>query len=187
MAATENELGEDLERIALAALRHVSGAETLAGVVAAEPAGGRRVYLTAFARGDERTWLVLDDDARVLDDHTEVREAASMIALCELAGELAGGGELEELRVKLAELRMTEQPEGIEDAEEAALALERAIGSAPRVATPAYLDRLGAATLTLERALGDSSSPFAGAMRASTGVVEDFVRDVERGYRLELT
>ena len=52
---------------------------------------------------------------------------------------------------------MVEQAPGIEEAESAALALERAVGAPPRVATPAYLDEVGAATLALERALGDVS------------------------------
>ena len=56
---------------------------------------------------------------------------------------------------------MTEQPDGIEEAEAAALALEQAIGAPPSVASPAYLDEVGAATRALERALGDHASPFA--------------------------
>jgi hypothetical protein len=106
--------------------------------------------------------------------------------MCELAGELAGGGDLEALRAQLAKVRMVEQPPGIEEAEEAALALERAVGAPPRVATPAYLDAVGAATNALERALGEIASPFSEAVRAATGVVDEFVREVERGYLLDL-
>ena len=47
------------------------------------------------------------------------------------------------LRSQLAQVRMVEQPPGIEEAEEAALALERVIGAPPRVASPAYLDAVG--------------------------------------------
>ncbi len=54
------------------------------------------------------------------------------------------------------------------------------------MATPAYLDDVGAATLALERALGDVSSPFSEALRAGTGVVDLFVGDVERGYLVAL-
>ena len=81
---------------------------------------------------------------------------------------------------------MVEQPPGIEEAEEAALALERIIGAPPRIASPAYLDEVGAATLALERALGNVSSPFSEALRAATGAVDEFVADVERGYVLTL-
>ena len=104
-----------------------------------------------------------------------MREAASIVVMCELAEELAGGGQLEELRAQLAQLRLTEQPPGIEEAEEAALALERAIGAPPRVASPAFLDEVGAATLALERALGELASPFASALRGATGAVDGFV------------
>jgi hypothetical protein len=82
---------------------------------------------------------------------------------------------------------MVEQTPGIEEAEEAALALERTIGAPPRIATPRFLDDVGAATMALERALGEAPSPFSAAIRASTGAVEEFVADVERGYKLELT
>jgi hypothetical protein len=90
------------------------------------------------------------------------------------------------LRAQLVQVRMVEQPPGIEDAEAAALALELAVGSPPRLASPAYLDEVGAATLTLERALGELSSPFSEALRAGTGAVDAFVRDVERGYLTDL-
>ena len=92
--------------------------------------------------------------------------------MCELAAELAGGGELEELRAQLAQVRMIEQPPGIEAAEAAALALERVVGAPPRVASPAYLDDVGAATVVLERELGELSSPFSEALRGSTGAVD---------------
>ena len=63
----------------------------------------------------------------------------------ELAEESAGGGKLEELRQQLVALRVTEAPEGIEEAEEAALALEQTIRAAPRLASPVYLDAVGLA------------------------------------------
>ena len=93
-----------------------------------------------------------------------VRETASIVALCELAEETAGGGQLEELRQQLVQLRLTESPEGIEDAEAAALALERVIGAPPRVASPAFLDAVGQATRELEQALG-----AAGRLRVRRG------------------
>jgi hypothetical protein len=176
-------LADDLERIAAAASPH--GA--VSGVLAAEPGGGRRFYLVAFGGGDDdRGWLVLDGAGAPVERREDVRDAASIVAMCELAGDLAGGGDLEQLRSQLARVRMVEQPAGIEEAEEAALALERTIGAPPRVATPAYLDEVGVATLALERALGEASSPFSTAIRSSTGAVEEFVADVERGYKLPL-
>src|SRR5439155_22305621 len=111
----------------------------------------------------------------------------AIVALCELAEENAGGGQLEELRAQLVTLRLTEAPPGIEEAEAAALVLERVLGASPRVASPAYLDAIGAATRELERALGGlGPSPFTEAMKGSVETVELFVADVERGYKLEL-
>ena len=75
---------------------------------------------------------------------------------------------------------MTEHPEGIEEAEDAALALERAIGAPPIVASPAYLDEVGAKTRTLEEALGEQGSPFSATLAASSGTVEAFVAEVEQ-------
>jgi hypothetical protein len=175
-------LTDDLERIAAAASEH--GA--VSGVLAAEPGRGRRLYLIAFGGDDDRAWLVLDDDGTPVARRDDVRDAASIVAMCELAGDLAGGGDLETLRSQLAQVRMVEQPPGIEEAEEAALVLERTIGAPPRVATPGFLDEVGAATMALERALGETSSPFSAAIRASTGAVEEFVADVERAYKLQL-
>jgi hypothetical protein len=176
-------LTDDLERIAAAASAHGE----VTGVLAAEPSRGRRRYLVAVGPEGARRWVVLDDDGAAVERRDEVRDTASIVALCELAADLAGGGDLEQLRSKLAQVRMVEQPAGIEEAEEAALELERTIGAPPRVASPAYLDAIGAATLTLERALGETTSPFSSAIRSSTGAVEEFVADVERGYLIPLS
>jgi hypothetical protein len=176
-------LADDLERIAAAASVH----GPVAAVLAAEPGRGRRFYLIALGGDDDRQWLVLDDQGAPVERKDDVRDTASIVAMCELAGDLAGGGDLETLRSHLARVRMVEQPPGIEEAEEAALELERTIGAPPRVATPSFLDEVGAATMTLERALGETSSPFSAAIRASTGAVEEFVADVERDYKLPLS
>jgi hypothetical protein len=116
-----------------------------------------------------------------------VRDAVSIAALCEIAEETAGGGDLEDLRSQLVALRLTENPAGIDEAEDAALALEATIGTPPRIASPEYLDALGTATRRLERALGsDAQSPFANAMRGAAPVVDELARDVEAHYKLEL-
>jgi len=175
-------LADDLERIAAAAGAH---GEVVA-VMAAEPAGTRRLYLVALHVGAGRRWAVLDDAGAIVDRRGEVRDTASIVAMCELAEDLAGGGDLEALRGRLAQVRVVEGPPGIEEAEDAALALERVIGSPPRVAAPSFLDDVGAATLTLEQALGELSSPFADAIRSATGVVDEFVREVEREYVVRL-
>ena len=73
------------------------------------------------------------------------------------------GGDLDELRSQLAALRVTENPPGIEEAEEASLELQHVIGAPPMLATPARLDEIGSATRKLEVALGSAmhGSPFA--------------------------
>ena len=181
-------LRDDLDRAAAAAARFVGAGEKLAGVVPAEAEPGERTYLSAFVAGEERTWLVLDDAGEPVTSRDAIRRTVSITAMCELAEESAGGGELAELRERLVALRMTESPPGIEEAEEAALALEQAIGAPPRLAQPAFLDRVGEATLRLERALGDSAgSPFAEAMRQGLATVEELAHDVESSYKLQLT
>jgi hypothetical protein len=181
-------LEEELARIAAAAAAHAEPGENVEGVIAAEPVAGARVFLCAFARGEARSWLALDADGAPIASRTLVREAASISALCELADEAAGGGDLSELRERLLQLRLTEAPLGIEEAEAAALALERTVGSPPRVASADYLDTVGAATRRLEEALGESAhSPFAAAMQAAVGAAEELAADVEAHYKLELS
>ncbi len=180
-------LREDLERVAASAGAFAEDGEQVAGVVPAQAEPDERTYLCAFFRDEERTWLVLDDEGAEVKSREVVRRTASIIALCELAEERAGGGDLHELREQLVALRMTEHPEGIEEAEEAALELERTIGAPPRLAEPAYLDRVGDAARRLELALGPSAgSPFAEAMKQGMASVEEFVREVETNYRATL-
>jgi hypothetical protein len=183
------ELQAELDAIAAAAAGLAAPGEALSGVIAAEPEPGRRVYLCSFeGAGESRTWIALDGDGRPLRDRGLVRAAVSIAALCELAAEAAGGGKLEELRAELVSLRITEHPEGIEEAEEAALELERTIGAPPRVATPVYLDAVGLATRRLEHALGEGpGSPFGETMKHAIGVVTELETDVLGGYKGELS
>jgi hypothetical protein len=176
------DLETDLEGIATAAAAH----GPVTAVLAAEPAGRGRHYLVALGEDDARAWLVLDGAGEPVNERAVVREVASIVLMTELAEDLAGGGQLDELRTQLAQLRMTERPPGIDAAEQAALALERVIGAPPRVASPAFLDDVGTATRALEEALGQLDSPFASALRSSTGAVDGFLAEVETRYRLPL-
>ena len=119
----------ELEQIAAAASAHGE----VTGVLAAEDVSGRRWYLVTFGEDDPREWLVLDAGGAAVAERVRVLEVASLVAMCELAAELAGKGD------------------------------------EARVASPAYLDTVGTAEL--------------GAM---TGVVDAFVNEVERGYKLPL-
>jgi len=177
-------LSDDLERIAAAASAH----GPVTAVLAAEPApAGVRLYLVSYGEGEAREWLVLDGQAQPIDRREAVRDTASIVVMCELAAELAGGSDLEGLRTRLAELAIVEQPAGIEAARAAALELERTIGAPPQVASLAYLDAIGAATRALELALGELESPFAAAVASSAGIVEAFVREVDERYKLPLS
>jgi hypothetical protein len=180
-------LTQDLRRIAEAAVRYAGPGEEVVGIVPAESSSGARAYLCAYrSETGETSWLVLDEEGKPVEDRVRIREVVSIAALVELAEETAGGGDLEELRSQLVALRLTENPAGIDEAEEAALALEEAIGAAPRVATPERLDAIGAATLRLERVLGGEGSPFAVAMKQATATVEELTRDVEAAYKVPL-
>ena len=174
-------LAGELERIAAQARADA--------VLAAEPHPGDRIYICAFEEGDGgRTWLAFNGDGDPIAERQRVRDAVSIVALCELAEETAAGGDLDELRSQLAALRVTENPSGIEEAEEAVLALQRIIGAPPMLATPTRLDEIGAATRALEVALGSAaqSSPFVAAMKGAGEVVEALFADVAGSYRIPL-
>ena len=179
-------VAEDVERIATAAAGFAAPGEELAGVLVADTLG-RRVYLCAFESAEGHAWLALDDNARPLTETRLIREAAAVAALCEVAEESAGGGHLPDLQARLAELRETDRPLGIEEAEAAAEALAETLQAEPRVASDAYLDAIGSASRRLEQALGESGgSPFATAMQSAFGSVEELKEDVARNYKLPL-
>jgi hypothetical protein len=178
-------LSDQLEGVAERAAGHAGPGEELTGILVAEPEPGSRVYLCAYETEDRaRTWLALDFDGEPLAASGLVREAASIAALCELAADTAGGGDLDGLRRELAALRLRESPAGIDEAEEAALELERTIGAPPRLASTRYLDAVGAAVIRLERALGnDQPSPFALAMQQGMPAVDALASEVEASYK----
>jgi hypothetical protein len=182
------ELSEQLSSIAEGARGFAGPGEELAAVIPAEPAAGVRVYLCAYREeGENRSWLALDDEGRPIESRSVLRDAVSIAALCEVAEEVAGGGRLEELRSELVALRLTENPPGIDEAEEATRALERVVGTIPRVASPVHLDDVGAASRRLEQALGEiGRSPFAEALKQAVTTVDELSKDVEANYKVAL-
>jgi hypothetical protein len=180
-------LADDLERVATAAAAQADGAR-VSGVLPTEAATGRRVYVCAFETDSgERSWLALDGDGRPILDRRNVRDAVSIAALCEVAEETAFPGDLDELRAQLVALRITEAPEGIDEAEAAARDLQHVLGTPPHLATAERLDAIGQAARRLELALDPTSaSPFTAAMRGAADVADALWADVERAYRGEL-
>jgi hypothetical protein len=161
---------------------------TVSGVVAAEPVEGRRVYVCSLDGADGyRSWLAVQADGSPVTDRAGLRAAVSIAAMCELAADAAGGGDVDELLLRLAELREREAPAGIEAAEGAALALRETIGEPPQLATPARLDAIGVTARRLEQELDPhGASPFVAALRAADGVVGELQREIEAGYLIAL-
>jgi hypothetical protein len=177
-------LSDDVERIAAVAATYAGLDERLAGVLAAAPHDVGRVYLCAFESAQGRTWLAFDDGGRTVSERRAVHEAASLAGLCEVAEESAGGGDLPQLMARLAEIRETDAPAGIEEAEAAARELAATLEPEPRLATTEYLDRIGAASRRLEQALGDGAgSPFAAAMQQALPAVEELAAQIELTYK----
>jgi hypothetical protein len=84
-------LPEELEQIAEAALSYADEGEELAAVIPAEPGQGSRVFLCAFSRGEERSWIALRPDGEPVLNRSLLRDAVSIAALCELAEDCADG------------------------------------------------------------------------------------------------
>jgi len=79
----------ELDEVARAAGAHGD----VSGVLAAESAGGERSYLVSFGEDEAREWLLLDAGGRPVADRSRVREVASLVAMSELAAELAGAND----------------------------------------------------------------------------------------------
>ena len=182
-------LDDELERAAELAQAHLGDGDVVSGVLATEPEPGRRVYLTSINDADgTRAWLGVREDGSIVASRPELRAAVSIAALCEVAVDSAGGGDLDGLIASLADLREREAPEGIEDAETAARALHEVVGEPPQLATPERLDAIGAATRALERELDPGgASPFAAALKSAQSAVSELQREVEAGYLVDLT
>jgi hypothetical protein len=177
-------LEEELSAAGEAARGRAADGEEVVAVIPTEPSSGARVYLCAYEADGERSWLALDPAGAPIADRVLVRDAVAIAAMCELAEESAGGGDLGELRARLVELRLTDDPEGIEEAEVAAAELQDAIAPPPRVASVRYLDELGMAAAKLEQALGQvGGSPFAEAMKTGVAASDELADEVESHYR----
>jgi hypothetical protein len=179
---------DELDRAVGAARGHGDAGDVVSAVLPTEPEPGRRVYLCAFDGADGfRSWLAVDGEGRIVADRAELRSAISIAALCEVAADAAGGGDVDELIARLEELRAREGPPGFVSALEAARELRRVLGEPPELASGARLDEIGAATRRLEKELDPTgASPFATAMQAAQAAVAELQREIEAGYRGDL-
>ena len=146
-------LNEELERIAAAAAAERGRGRDARGSPRRR-AASRRTRVPVRVRGGREPFVARARRRRSSGhEQRAVRDAASIAALCELAEEIAAGGDLDDLISQLVAVRLTEAPAGIEEAEEAARDLQRTIEPPPRLASPDYLDRIGdAAAATRARA-----------------------------------
>jgi hypothetical protein len=182
-------LGDELEHALAAARAHAARGDAVSAVLPTEPEPGRRVYLCAFDGADGfRSWLAVDASGEPVASRAELRSAVSIAALCEAAADAAGGGDVDDLLARLEEVRAREDAPGVTDAIEAARELQRVLGEPPQLASASRLDDIGASTRRLEKELDPTgSSPFGVAMQAAQAAVAELQREIEAGYRIELT
>ncbi len=182
-------LADDLERIAGLAAAHAEAGDTVSGILATEPSPGARVYVCSLDGADGyRSWLAVRDDGSAVTGRGELREAVSIAALCEVAAEAAGGGDVAGLVASLEELREREAPEGIDGAIAAARALADVVGerhSSRRLPVSTRSARRRASSSASSIPTG--ASPFAAALRSAQGAVQELQREVEAGYRIPLS
>jgi hypothetical protein len=180
--------GDDLDRAAEQAEAAAGEGSRASGVLATEAEPGQRTYLVSIDLADgTRGWIAVRGDGVPVTSRAEVRAAVSIAALCEVASDSAGGGDLDGLLASLVEVREREAPEGIEDAIAAAEALRDVVGAPPQLSTAERLDAIGAATRRLEQELDPGGpSPFAAALKSAQGAVSELQREVEAGYLVGL-
>jgi hypothetical protein len=158
-------LEQELETTLTAAGRLARPDEQAVAGLAAEPAG-ERVYVVAFAAGDELGYVALDGAGAPVSDRRLVKDAVSLAALAERAEEVSGATAADELGERFGEAAAVLRRVGDRDgaaAAEAVIAAAGRLGDAaagPRPATPQFLDRMAALAAELAAAL-DAFVPVA--------------------------
>jgi hypothetical protein len=152
-------LERELEAAAGAARAYAPGGEPVAAVMAAQPGRSDRVYLVALGAGGDHAYLALDGRLAPVADRRLVRDAVVMLGLAERAEEASIALHADPLEEEFAAAQTAleragrgQQAAAAADVRAALVELSRA-AQGPRVATPEYLDRLGAASGRLAVAL----------------------------------
>ena len=164
-------LEQELEQALAAAGSHADPGEEAVAVMATEGADGR-VYVVAFAAGEDLAYIALDAAGEPVSNRRVVKDAVTLAALAERAEEVSGATAADELVERFGEAakRLQAKPAAAADA---VVAAARRLGEAaagPRAATPVYLDRMAALASELAGAL-DAFVPLAEQLpEASAGV-----------------
>lgn len=159
-------LEQELETTLAAAGRLAQPGERAVAVMATEPAAGDRVYVVAFAAGDDLGYVALDAAGAPVSDRRRVKDAVSLAALAERAEEVSGATAAEELVGRFGEAAAVLGRMGDKEGAEAAAGVVAAArrlaegASGPRAATPQFLDRMAALAVGLAAAL-DAFFPLA--------------------------
>jgi hypothetical protein len=160
-------LEQELEQTLAAAGRHAGQGEEAVAVMATEPGADGRVYVVAFAGGEDLSYVVLDAGGAPVHDRRVVKDAVALAALAERAEEVSGATAADELVERFGEAAERLRRSAAGAAADAVVAAARHLGDAaagPRVATPVYLDRMAALAAELAVAL-DAFVPFAEGLR----------------------
>ena len=151
-------LSDDLRRIADIAVAYAGPDEELSAVIPTEAVGGERVYLCAYTADERKSWLALDASGAPVHDRRVLRDAVSIAGMVELAEETA----------------------------QAIGGLEDVVGDEVRVASPQYLDEIGAAARRSEESHGaQGASPFSEAMKQAGLTIDGLAADIESHYKLD--
>lgn len=150
-------LVDELERAGRLGAEQAGTGATVAAVMAADGRDGRAFLVVVGA--DPYAYLLLDAAGVAVADRGRVREVVTLIALAERADEVAGALEGERAAAAFADCAGRLAEHGDPAASEAAAAVAAAYrelvaaASGPRVATPAYLDRIGERAAAAAQAL----------------------------------
>jgi hypothetical protein len=148
---------------------------------------GRRVYLCAFESEEGRVWLAFDDAGEPLAERRLVREAASLAAWSRWRRSPRAGATSRSSNPVLPSCARRTTRRASRRPRPRPRPSPRRCSPEPRVASGAYS---GCARLRLASARAgarrERASPFAAAMQAALGSVEELAADVERNYKVAL-